>query len=86
MPSQTDHYIEAERLLAEGVSIVNRISKLADQRREAVINRAPITAQMDELGKKAMGIWAQAQVHATLAHVPDSHVGALLLTLGGGDE
>jgi len=22
---------------------------------------------MDELGKKAMGIWAQAQVHATLA-------------------
>ena len=28
-----------------------------------------LTDRMDELGKKAMGIWAQAQVHATLATV-----------------
>lgn len=29
------------------------------------------TKNMDELGKKAMGIWAQAQVHATLAMIPE---------------
>ena len=29
-----------------------------------------ITAGMDEFGKKAMGCWAQAQVHATLATAP----------------
>jgi len=28
------------------------------------------TRRMDELGKKAMGIWAQAQIHATLASAP----------------
>ncbi|MBB3752470.1 hypothetical protein FHT44_004982 [Mycolicibacterium sp. BK634] len=27
-----------------------------------------MTIRMDEYGKKAMGIWAQAQVHATLAN------------------
>lgn len=32
--------------------------------------RDAITELMDELGKKAMGCWAQAQAHATLATVP----------------
>ncbi|AON96782.1 hypothetical protein BI081_gp031 [Mycobacterium phage Tonenili] len=35
---------------------------------------ALLTERMDELGKKAMGIWAQAQVHAALARVPSDVV------------
>jgi hypothetical protein len=31
-----------------------------------------VTEKMDELGKKAMGIWAQGQLHATLANVPNA--------------
>lgn len=31
-----------------------------------------LTEAMDEKGKKLMGIWAQAQVYATLATVPDN--------------
>lgn len=40
------------------------IGFLTPQQNETV--RA-LTAKMDEYGKQAMGIWAQAQVHATLA-------------------
>lgn len=51
-----EHYREAERLLAEGAGVVAEIraAKGDETRRDA-------------LGKQAMGIWAQAQVHATLA-------------------
>lgn len=37
----------------------------ADKRFEA------LSQLMDERGKQAVGIWAQAQVHATLATIPD---------------
>ena len=50
-----DHYREAERLEAEGRSVVSAIRAAGDEVRR------------DALGKKAIGIWAQAQVHATLA-------------------
>lgn len=67
--SPTEHQLAAEHLLAEGVRTVDRISELARQRDnvEDPYVRQIFTAQMDELGKKAMGIWAQAQVHATLS-------------------
>lgn len=86
MPNQTQHFIEAERLLAEGVKTVNRIREMDDLRRKYAFGEVDedsdsfrrATRYMDELGKKVMGIWAQAQVHATLAHVPDAHVGVEL--------
>lgn len=78
-----EHYDEAERLLAEGEKVVGVISDLAMKRASftatkpvgglGVLDAARVdelTARMDEKGKKAMGIWAQAQVHATLATVP----------------
>ena len=50
------HYAEAERLIAAGEEVVKeiRVAKGYESRRDA-------------LGKQAMGIWAQAQAHATLA-------------------
>ncbi len=51
-----EHYQEAERLEAEGRAVVAAIRDTHEESRR------------DALGKKAMGIWAQAQVHATLAH------------------
>jgi primase-polymerase (primpol)-like protein len=65
-----EHKTEAERLLTEGVKVVNQISHLDKMRQGQVITEGTyesITASMDERGKKAMGIWAQAQVHATLS-------------------
>lgn len=50
-----EHYREAERLIMEGHEVVRQIRLRREDR--------------DSLGKKAMGIWAQAQVHATLALV-----------------
>lgn len=52
--SDATHYEHAEFLLAEGREIAGELAKADTQRR-------------DELGKQLMGIWAQAQVHATLA-------------------
>ncbi len=51
-----EHWREAERLMAEGAGVVAEIraAKGDETRRDA-------------LGKQAMGIWEQAQVHATLA-------------------
>lgn len=57
---RAEHYSRAEALLDEGEEIVKRISE-AEMRNDDL--------QANELGKKAMGIWAQAQVHATLASV-----------------
>lgn len=70
-----EHYEQAEALLTEGVDIVNTIAMLADARamehaNERTDRARDVTQRMDELGKKAMGIWAQAQVHATLATLP----------------
>lgn len=81
MPNQTQHFIEAEKLLAEGVKTVNRIREMDDLRRTYAFGEIDedsdsfrrLTRYMDELGKKAMGIWAQAQVHATLATVPQGN-------------
>lgn len=53
----SQHYQKAERLLAEGQTVVQKI-------RDA--DNAP---RRDALGEQAMGIWAQAQAHATLALV-----------------
>lgn len=94
MPNQIQHFIEAEKLLAIGVTVVDRISNIADERKRLTQKIgaadpnidpdynaeiiAKLTQRMDELGKKVMGIWAQAQVHATLATVPDEHVGTEL--------
>jgi hypothetical protein len=50
-----EHYREAERLAAEGRDVVS------------AIRAADGEGRRDALGKKAMGIWAQGQLHATLA-------------------
>jgi len=81
--TQLEHYAVAEGLLAEGVDTVRKIRALADRRRlllEECEDRtdlelaqepfADLTRMMDEHGKKVMGLWAQAQVHATLATIP----------------
>ena len=63
-----EHYVAAEALLDEGVAVVKRISSLAGMRQmSGQAEAARFTVEMDELGKKAMGIWAQAQVHALLS-------------------
>lgn len=51
----TDHYREAERLIAAGEAVAGEIREATSEDRR------------DALGKQAMGIWAQAQVHAVLA-------------------
>jgi hypothetical protein len=74
MATSCDHYFQAEYLLAEGQAVVARISVLADERKVfntdgtlSLLDYERVTREMDELGKKAIGIWAQAQIHATLA-------------------
>lgn len=72
-----EHKQEAERLLLEGVKIVRMISGANDERKalrrqyqglqQDSLEARRLTERMDELGKKVMGIWAQAQVHATLS-------------------
>ena len=64
-----EHYERAEALLAEGVRVVGKIRDAADRRDVLGEQWDMFTRQMDEYGKQAMGIWAQAQVHATLARV-----------------
>lgn len=70
------HRAEAERLLAKGVEVVDKIASAEEDRRKYAGTSFDyqgdqdtrwIATRRDELGKKAMGIWAQAQVHATLA-------------------
>lgn len=58
------HYAQAEALLAEGVQVINAIAAVG-----APLDWIEIEQRRDALGKKVMGIWAQAQVHATLALV-----------------
>lgn len=56
-----EHYDQAEALLTEGTEVINKITSDPDN--------YPVGPHRNELRKKAMGIWAQAQVHATLAGV-----------------
>lgn len=65
-----DHYDEADRLLKRGVEAVQRLQGIAQEREANQDQWGRYTESMDELGKKVMGIWAQAQVHATLATTP----------------
>ena len=60
-----DHYREAERLIEEGQRTVARIAAVDERDRR------------DDFGKKAMGIWAQAQVHATLAQTAAIALGVI---------
>lgn len=68
-----EHYREAERLASEGVAVVTSIRATQDE------------ARRDALGKKATGIWAQAQVHATLA-LAGAHLAGVLMPPDDRDE
>jgi uncharacterized membrane-anchored protein YjiN (DUF445 family) len=77
---QSEHYRIADNLLVEGTEVVAKISALNDKR-QALVDEChdrldlavrdeqirAFTSAMDEYGKKAMGIWAQATAHALLA-------------------
>jgi hypothetical protein len=79
-----EHYAIAQKLALEGRKVVDKISAAHQHRSDLAesfgakinIDQADqlesITKHMDELGKKAMGIWAQGQLHATLANVPNA--------------
>ena len=69
-----EHYERAEALLAVGVKVVEKIADDNDRREVIGEEWDMITRRMDERGKQAMGIWAQAQVHATLATLPFQQV------------
>ncbi len=62
-----EHYARAEALLIKGATVVEKIREDADRREILGEQWDSLTRRMDEHGKQAMGIWAQAQVHATLA-------------------
>lgn len=64
MMSPLQHRDAAERLIAEGEAVVAKIAAAKEQRSGA--------DALDQ--KKATGIWAQAQVHATLALATGSQV------------
>ena len=72
--TRTEHYARAEELLAEGVEVVKKIATAYIDYHPygdngGLTQDAWVSKRRDELGKKAMGIWAQAQVHATLATI-----------------
>lgn len=72
MPRRSEHYFIAEELLLEGEAVVRKINNakhMFDNTGLPYPHDAEqlIRARRDDLGKQAMGIWAQAQVHATLA-------------------
>lgn len=58
-----EHKFFAEKLLTEGHETMRKLREC---------HEAGDRHGADDYGKKAMGIWAQAQVHATLALAPDS--------------
>jgi hypothetical protein len=59
--SKISHFEAAEELLAAGRKVIDDLKAVG-------FEHGPLTNQRrDDLGKQAMGIWAQAQVHATLA-------------------
>ncbi|WP_191834074.1 MULTISPECIES: hypothetical protein [Tsukamurella] len=58
-----EHYAEAERLLA----IATEVGRAITATREDPLSPEDVRARRDELGKQATGLFARAQVHATLA-------------------
>lgn len=73
--NQREHYLAAEALLEEVKFVGAKIRELNESRKASQVGklgyptRSELTQKMDEQGKKAMGIYAQAQVHATLASI-----------------
>lgn len=74
MATRREHYKAAEQILAEGereVLLIRELNGIRSNLQSSGSDHATdylnLTDQMDEAGKKAMGCWAQAQVHATLA-------------------
>jgi len=59
-PVAEDHAVEAARILADGQDATSKAKAHA---------RVGDRDKADDFGKKAIGCWAQAQVHATLALV-----------------
>ena len=68
---------EARRLLAEGRLVVSRLKAV----RKWWSRRAA-----DDLGKQAVGIWAQAQAQATLALVEQQRIGNLITLIGYAEQ
>lgn len=69
--SPYEHYQSAEALIEEGKKVVSAISLQANWRGHELDGTTVYknyTRQMDELGKKVMGIWAQATAEAILAN------------------
>lgn len=62
-----EHYRHAEALLAEGQAVVQEIRDADKDVDNGLMAALTVQNRRDVLGKQAMGIWAQAQVHATLA-------------------
>lgn len=69
MSAGIDHAEEAERALAVGADVVGKI-------RDA--HHAGNMQAADDYGKKAMGCWAQAQAHATLALAEQQRIANLI--------
>ena len=57
-----EHYKEAQRLIGIGHEVVAEIRAASSG-----VYPDDWRDRRDDLGKQAMGIWAQAQVHATLS-------------------
>ncbi|MGX9348140.1 hypothetical protein [Microbacterium sp. KNMS] len=66
-----DHVAKANRIIAEGERAV---AKVREEHDRGNYNLA------DDYGKKAMGCWAQAQVHATLALVEQQRIANIVRT------
>lgn len=73
MATQAENKAAAEDLLKEAWEVGAKIRALNEQRKQVMMDGTydELTRKMDEQGKKAMGIYAQAQVYATLATIPD---------------
>lgn len=66
---RTDHAAESRRIVADGEAAVGKLREAHDSGNYLIA---------DEYGKKAIGCWAQAQVHATLALVEQQRVANLI--------
>ncbi len=76
MSERIGHAAVAEGILSAGQEVIGKIRDahaLGDRR------------AADDYGKKAMGCWAQAQVHATLALVEQQRLANILALVGDED-
>ena len=64
------HYREGERLIAAGEAVVKRIGYVSE-------DLPDYRERRDDLGKQAMGIWAQAQAHFAAAQAAATALGNL---------